>query len=380
MAKVLLLRAELLPASETFVAAQAAALRRYEVGFAGLKRVPGGLDVPGAVAVVDSSGGWRGKAERRVFGWTGVAWGFRRKLAEWTPDVAHVHFATDACVFLPVLRRLGVPFVVTLHGYDVGLNDAAHAQSGMGRVFLRRRDVMWREAAGFICVSEHLRRVAVERGFPGGKLQVHHTGIGVREPERRERPGGPVVLFVGRLVEKKGCRVLLEAWKLVAWEIPEARLVVVGDGPLRGELEGWARANLRRCEFAGARTQEEVRDWMGRAAVLAAPSLRARDGDTEGLPTVLLEAMERGLPVVACDGTGAEEAVVAGETGFLVAQGDVDGLAEALTGLLRDGALARRMGACGRRRVEEWFDITRQTERLERIYDEVRDGLGGRDG
>ncbi len=376
MPRVLLLRAELLPASETFVAAQAAALRRYEVGFAGLKRVPGGLDVPGVVAVLDVDAGWRGKAKRQAFARTGVAWRFRRRLAEWKPDVAHVHFATDGCLFLPVLRGLGVPFVVTLHGYDAGLSDAAHAQSGMGRVFLRRRYALWREAAGFICVSEHLRRVAVERGFPEGKLRVHQTGIGVREPDRREGLGEPVVLFVGRLVEKKGCRVLLEAWKLVAWEIPEARLVVVGDGPLRGELEGWARANLRRCVFVGARTQEEVRNWMGRAAVLASPSVRAMDGDTEGLPTVVLEAMERGLPVVACDGTGAEEAVVAGETGLLMAQGDVDGLAEGLTGLLRDGERARRMGARGRRRVEERFDIAGQAERLERIYDE----LGGGDG
>jgi glycosyltransferase involved in cell wall biosynthesis len=220
-----------------------------------------------------------------------------------------------------------------------------------------------------------LRRVAVERGFPAEKLRVLVTGVAVRELASR---GGrePVVLFVGRLVEKKGCRVLLEAWKAVEHEVPEAKLVVIGDGALRAELEGLARLHLRRVSFAGVRTQAAVRDWMERAAVLAAPSVRAMDGDTEGLPTVVLEAMERGLPVVACDGTGAEEAVVAGETGFLTVQGDAEGLAEKLICLLRDEARARGMGARGRRRVEEQFDILRQTEGLEALYD----ALGGRDG
>ncbi len=376
MPKVLLLRAELLPASETFVAAQAATFCRYEPGFAGLKRVPGGLDVAGVVAVLDG-GAWPGKIARRVYGRTGIVPGFARKLMEWKPDVAHVHFATDACAFLPVLRRLGRPFVVALHGYDVGLSDAAHARSASGRAFLRRREALWKQAAGFLCVSEHLRRVAMEGGFPAGKLRVHYTGIPVREIEPREDAREPLVLFVGRLVEKKGCRVLLEAMTRVERKVPGARLVVLGDGPLRAELEAYARASLRRAEFAGVQPQDQVRRWMDRAGVLAAPSVRAIDGDTEGLPTVVLEAMERGLPVVASDGTGAEEAVVDGETGFLTGQGDAEGLAEALICVLRDGNRARRFGASGRRRVEERFDIARQTARLERIYDGLMDGLDG---
>lgn len=376
MPKVLLLRAELLPASETFIAAQAAALRRYEPGFVALKRVSGGLDVPAVVAVLDDRAAWRGKAARHAYARTGIAPRYQQKLAKWKPDIAHVHFATDACAFLPLLRRLDVPFVVTLHGYDVGLSDAAHAQSALGRTFLRRREALWREATVFLCVSEHLRRVAMERGFPKDRLSVHYTGIPVRPYTPHEHARGPLVLFVGRLVEKKGCQFLLEAMARVAWEIPNVRLAVIGDGPLRAELEACAGAKLRRCEFLGVQTQAEVRGWMERAAVLAVPSIRAKNGDTEGLPTVVLEAMERGLPVVASNGTGAEEAVVAGETGFITAQSDAGGLAEALICLLRNGNEARRLGANGRRRVEERFDIVRQTELLEKIYDALGGGRG----
>lgn len=370
MPKVLLLRAEWLPASETFILSQAAALRRYEPGLAALKHLRDGLDVSRTVAVLDS-GNFAGKIARRVYAQTGFAPGFQRKLSEWKPDIAHVHFAMDACAFLPVLRRLGVPLVVTLHGYDVGLNDAAHARSAQGRIFLRRREALWSEAARFLCVSEHLRRVAIERGFPEGKLQVHRTGVAVQKCEPRTKIRESLVLFVGRLVEKKGCNLLLAAMLRVEREIPDARLVVVGDGPLRRELEAYGKANLRQCEFAGAQTHARVREWMERAAVLAAPSMRAEDGDTEGLPTVVLEAMERGLPVIAASGTGAEEAVIDGETGFLMEQRDVAGLAETLMCLLQDHDLAKCFGAGGRRRIEGQFDIAQKTARLEKIYDSL---------
>jgi glycosyltransferase involved in cell wall biosynthesis len=370
MRRVLYLRAELLPPSETFVTAQAAALRRYRAGFAGLKRVPCSPELPGTVAVLDALGNWTGRAARLAHGWTGSAPAFEAKLAAWKPDLLHAHFATDASAFLPVARRMGLPLVVTLHGYDVGLSDAAHAGSALGRIFLRRREELWERAAGFVCVSEHLRRVAVSRGFPEEKLWVHRTGVPVEarlvpKAEHRERAH---VLFVGRLVEKKGCTKLLAAMERVEKLHAGARLTVMGDGPLRMALEAQANERLRRCTFVGAQPHAIVRHMMETATVLAVPSVRAANGDCEGLPTVIPEAMERGLPVVAFEGCGAEEAIEDGVTGWLAA-GDETALAEALLRVLRDPARARQMGEEARRHVEQSLNLAVQTERLEARYD-----------
>ncbi len=378
MRRVLYLRAELLPPSETFVAAQAAALRRYVSGFAGLKRVPCSPELPETVAVLDACGHWTGRAARLAHGWTGSAPAFEAKLAAWKPDLLHAHFATDACAFLPVARRLGVPLVVTLHGYDAGLSDVAQARTPLGRIFLRRREALWAEAAGFVCVSEQLRRVAASRGFPEDKLWVHRTGVPVEErlPPKAAQRERAHVLFVGRLVEKKGCAKLLAAMAQVEARYPGVRLTVMGDGPLRATLETQARETLRRCTFAGAQPHALVRRAMETATMLAVPSVRAANGDCEGLPTVIPEAMERGLPVVAFDGCGAEEAIEDGVTGWLAAAGEETALAEALLRVLRDPARTRQMGHEARRHVEERLNLAVQSERLEAQYDVWSAGVG----
>jgi glycosyltransferase involved in cell wall biosynthesis len=126
---------------------------------------------------------------------------------------------------------------------------------------------------------------------------------------------------------------------------------------------------LRRCEFVGALSADAVRDWMRRAAVMAAPSVVAANGDSEGLCLAVCEAQAMGIPVAGFRGPGI--AVVDGETGVLVPQRDAGALADALITLLRDEALAARMGAAGRARVERLFNLRRQTALLEDKYDEV---------
>jgi glycosyltransferase involved in cell wall biosynthesis len=369
MPRVLYLRADLLPSSETFIAAQARALQKFEAGFAGLKQLSGGLEAPQLVATVGNRSAL-GRGAQMVYRWTGRSGQLERRTKEWRPDLLHAHFAVDACLFLPLAERLGKPFAVTLHGYDAGSTDEAHARTWLGRIYLRRREALWQRADAFLCVSEHLRKVALERGFPEQKLRVHYTGVGVRAQEERISATEPLVLFVGRLIEKKGCRFLLEAMEKIERRVPDARLIVIGEGRLRAKLEAVAGRRLRRCTFLGAQPNAVVRHWMGQARVLAVPSIRAGDGDCEGLTTVILEAMERALPVVAFDGCGADEAIVAGETGYLAPSGDIAALEGVLLRLLGDSEHAREMGKRGRRRVEQRFDLAQQTKRLEDYYDE----------
>jgi len=366
--RVLLFRSELLPVSETFIAAQAGALRRYEPWFAGLKRVAGGLMLDETrVIVAARTDSLQARVARRVYLRTGFAPEFLRRLEAVGAELIHAHFAVDACAALAVRRRLKVPMIVTLHGYDVTSEDVALCGSSFGRAYLRLRRALWDEARVFVCVSEWIRQKALERGFPEEKLWVHPIGIDVEAFRPTAGKKEPLVLFVGRLVEKKGCGYLLRAMRMVEARMPEARLVVVGDGRLRGALEAEARG-LQRCRFVGAASAEEVREWMRKAAVVTVPSVVAANGDSEGMCLVALEAQAMAVPVVAFRGPGIE--VVDGETGLLVRERDADALAEALVAVLRDEALAERMGMAGRARVERLFNLQRQTVLLEDKYDE----------
>lgn len=367
MRRALLFRSELLPVSETFIAAQAGALRRYEPWFAGLKRVRGGLALDETRVIVPArTDSLRAKIARRVYLRAGFAPEFLRRVEAVGAELIHAHFAVDACAALAVRRRLKIPMIVTLHGYDVTSGDADLRESSFGRAYLRFRRALWDEARVFVCVSEWIRRKALERGFPEEKLWVHPIGIDVEAFRPTAGKKEPLVLFVGRLVEKKGCGYLLRAMRLVEAQMPEARLVVVGDGPLRAVLEAEA-CGLLRCRFVGTASAEEVREWMRKAAVVAVPSVVASTGDTEGMCLVALEAQAMALPVVAFRGPGIE--VMDGETGLLVRERDADALAEALVAVLRDETLAELMGVAGRSRVERLFNLQTQTALLEDKYD-----------
>jgi glycosyltransferase involved in cell wall biosynthesis len=152
---------------------------------------------------------------------------------------------------------------------------------------------------------------------------------------------------------------------------PEAKLLIVGDGPLLDPLRSQASTTLRNCTFLGAQPPNVVRDLMHRASLIAAPSIVASNGDTEGLPITLCEAQAIGLPIVAFHGPGVAEAVVENETALLVRSRDEAGLAEAITTLLSDADLAARLAAAGRRRAEALFSLERQTARLEDLYTEA---------
>jgi glycosyltransferase involved in cell wall biosynthesis len=252
----------------------------------------------------------------------------------------------------------------------VTADDATLRRTIHGAAFLRRRSALLRAAALFLCASEHIRSRALARGYPQEKLLVLPIGVEVpshQPSEKREQ----VVLFVGRMVEKKGCMHLLRAWERVEAALPSAKLVLLGDGPLRASLERHALSRLRNVLFLGMRSHDDVRRWMRRAQIIAAPSIVAYNGDTEGLPTVLCEAQALGLPVVAFHGPGVEEAVAADETALLVPQRDEPALAEAIVGLLSNEELCATLAEAGRKRAARLFDLRKQTALLEDRYDEI---------
>jgi glycosyltransferase involved in cell wall biosynthesis len=372
---VIIFRTDLLPPSETFVAAQAHALRRYKPVFTGLRRVRAGLELDQEECVtITRTNTIADKLRRRIFLHAGHAPQFLCQLRRHHPSLLHAHFAVDAAVALPLARQARIPLLVTLHGYDVTSTDDALRRTAAGRVYLRRRRALFSAASAFLCVSEHIRQQAIARGFPETKLRTHRIGVdlGVFAPDPcSSRSRDPIVLFVGRLVEKKGCRHLLRAMQRVTQRHPAAKLLIVGDGPLLDPLRSQASAMLRCCTFLGAQPPAVVRDFMHRASVLAAPSVVAASGDTEGLPIVLCEAQAIGLPIAGFEGPGVSEAVVPCESALLAPSGDDATLADCISAILTDRDLGSRLAAAGRRRAEKYFSLAAQTAQLEAIYDEI---------
>ena len=186
---------------------------------------------------------------------------------------------------------------------------------------------------------------------------------------RLPRSGGFQVLFVGRLVERKGVKHLIKAIALMPPELG-ARLVVIGDGPERAVLErGIGDSGLgSRVEFRGRVSDEELRATYASSDVLVLPSILDARGDTEGLGVVLLEAMSYGVPVVASDIGGITDIVEHNKSGLLVPPGDAAALAEALEQLARDASLARRLGSAGEQRVRSAFGWTEIMAKWDVVY------------
>ena len=372
---VLIYRSELLGFSETFIKAQASKLRSFHPVLAGLKRVTSGLPLELDHTVLAEGRSTRARATRFCYLLSGVAPRWTRSLAAKRPAIIHAHFATDGAEALGIARRIDAPLVVTLHGYDVMTEDAAHRKTWRGRVYLRRRAELWRRASLFLCVSEAIRQKALARGYPAEKLEVHRIGVDCEHLRPRTvAPRDPLILFVGRLVEKKGCSHLLRAMRLVRQRLPDASLAVLGDGLERERLKAEAEAFAPETIFLGAQSSGVVREWMARARVLAIPSVRARDGDAEGLPTVLAEAMAMGVPVAAFRTSGIPELAEHEREALLCEEGDVEGLAENLLRLCVDDELACRLSRAGRRRVETEFNVETQTAQLEQVYASVLAG------
>jgi glycosyltransferase involved in cell wall biosynthesis len=359
-------RAPLFNASETFVQAHATGLRRYRAVVVGVQDKGNARSELRPSLIVEPEGlrlKLLGSAPRLL-----------RRLREVRPALVHAHFATDGLLALPLAEALGVPLVTTLHGFDVTRSRAALLRSGrpgwMRYALLGGR--LRARGALFVAVSDAIRRRALASGFPAERTVTLLNGVDLaRFQAGTPEPG--LVLHVGRLVEKKGTALLLSAFAEVARRRPEARLVIVGDGPLRRRLE---RQAGERVTFAGALPPDEVARWMGRAWLLAAPSVTAADGDSEGLPTVAVEAAAASLPVVASDHSGLPEAVVDGETGFVVPEGDAAALAGRIEALLAAPDLRAGMAVAARRMAEERFDSVRQIGALEALYDRITGRCG----
>lgn len=267
----------------------------------------------------------------------------------------HAHFATAAAeVARDAARLAGVPFTVTAHAKDVF---AAANAAVLPRRLTGARAVVTVSAHN----ADHLRT-----RLPG--MDVHLVRNGIPDAACVERdPTGPV-LAVARLVEKKGLDVLVEAVALI--DDPTLTVEIVGGGPLEGALRTRAAAAGvgGRVRFRGPLDADGVADAYRRCSMVVLPCRVAADGDRDGLPTVLGEALARGLPVVSTDVAGIKELVEHEVTGLLVPPDDPAALAAAITRLRAVPDSAERLAAAGRRRVREEYAPADGARALQAVF------------
>ena len=276
----------------------------------------------------------------------------------------HAHFATAPARQAKLASMLsGVPFSFTAHAKDLFWSGNAHRTGHKLKHAIR-------SASFVVAISEHNRTFMETLGFhvPRGRIATIYNGLDLeawafQRPEGRPaaRPAEPpLVLAVGRLVEKKGFAVLLEAVSILADRGIRCRCWIAGEGPERERLSSLIRRSHLKgvARLLGAVRQDRLAaDLYTRAHALAQPCIVARDGDQDGIPTVILEAMAIGLPVVATPVSGITEAVRDGESGLLVPPGDPRLLADALARVLADDSLAARFAHNARRVIEERFSL-----------------------
>ncbi len=362
----IIFRKRLLPWSETFIAAQTGAMSRYHPVLTGYSRDPRGAGyLTGRDVVVLAEHSLIPGLGKLMLKTGRVPGRWLRAMAARSPVLVHAHFGTNAPPAVLIARKLGLPLIVTYHGVDITAVPRTARQDS------KRRSV-FDAADRVLAVSRFIADALRAAGCPEGKILVHYIGVDTdyfSPGDERRIPGR--VLFVARLVAKKGLIHLIRAMERVQRTFPDAELIVAGDGPLRHQLEREAADRRVRCTFLGVRTPEEVRSLMRSASVLCGPGVTARSGDAEGLGIIFLEAQAVGLPVVASTSGGIGEGIVDGETGVLHPPGDEDALAAHLLALLSDPHLRERFGAAGRAHVLRNFDLRRQTSALEAIYDDV---------
>lgn len=286
-------------------------------------------------------------------------------------DIIHCHFG-DMGNFALKLKKVGLhktKVITSFYGNDLGR-------------YLREKgsDVyysLFNEGDLFLALSEDMRKRLIECGCPDKRIVIHHLGI---KPKLFKFKGNEnkvekavKILTVARLEEKKGLEFSIRAVRKVCDEIEEIEYMIVGAGPLRMRLEMLCvkLGISQKVRFFGPMVQSEIINMFQRANIFILASATASDGDVEGTPTVLLEAMSGGLPVISTFHAGIPEQIIDGECGFLVPERDVDALAERIKYLVQHREIWPEMGQVGRRIVVEHFNIDKLANRLLGIYEKV---------
>jgi colanic acid/amylovoran biosynthesis glycosyltransferase len=280
----------------------------------------------------------------------------------------HIYFGQIAVHLLPLIRSWKKPSIVSFHGADVTVD--------MNKPAYREATRQMLDAVKLVLVrSESLRRAVIDLGCDEKKIEIQRTGIPLDEFPFHERnfvAAATEWRFVqaGRLIEKKGLSVTLRAFALFLRQHPNAHLTIAGEGPLLGQLQKLAgELNVdNRVSFTGFVSQAQLREIYDESHIFLHPSQTGHDGNQEGIPNSMLEAMASGLPVFATQHGGIPEAIENGVSGVLVPERDHEKLADALLDAVKNPGYLSRTALNGAGFVRKNFDLCAQAQRLGDTY------------
>jgi len=298
--------------SEGFIYQQTKYLREYQPIFVG-RTINGELPTPSVNYKLIATTGFANLLRHVFFRSTNS---LESLLQNTHPSLIHAHFGVDGVYALPLAKKLAIPLITTFHGFDATntRKELITSRKISCINYLLHRQELARSGDLFICISNFIRDHLLTMGFPEEKLLTHYIGVDTDLFKPKQNTSEKIIVNIGRLTEKKGTCYLLQAFAMLDKKHNDTKLIIIGDGPLKQELQTLA-STLQisdRVQFLGFRTQQNVLHWLQQASVFCLPTL------SEGLGLVLLEAASCEVPVVASRVGGTAEAIKDNETGFLV--------------------------------------------------------------
>lgn len=362
MKTVMHMKHKFLPISETFIYDQVANIKKYNSVVLAESKL-NSKNFPYKKIYVSS------ESKKHHMNWIlyrtiGKSTFYDKIIKKINPDIFHAHFGNDGVFFLPLKKKFNKPFLTSFYGKDASVLLKS-------KYWLKQYKKLFIEGDKFLALSEFVKNKIVSAGCKKEKVVVQRLGINTskfRYKKRKEKDNLNII-FVGRLVEKKGGVYLMKAFEEISKKYDNVNLKIIGDGPERVKMKKLAKRN-NKIKFFGSQTHDVVKKELYNSDIFTMPSITASDGDTEGQGAVILEAQATGLPVVSTYHNGIPEAVKNNDTGLLVKEKDYKNLAKKIEYLINNKKARVKYGIKGSKNVKKNFEMKKQIKKLENIYSE----------
>jgi colanic acid/amylovoran biosynthesis glycosyltransferase len=349
--KVLIFTKRVLPLSNTFVAAQGNNLPNFQPIYIGLRSNKSGIDlIDGQSTCVQEQYEALPVISRLMLdGMQHLMPAWKTALTDLSANLIHAHFGKGGYYCSPIAEKLNLPLITTFHGSDITQRDKFSYNK-------KHRKIVFQQSSKIIAVSKFIENKLLKAGCPPEKIIQHYIGIDTQ--------------YFSSVGQKSEQPYLIQAMKIVQAQLPEAELIIAGDGNYQEKLVT-SSVDIRNITFLGAQNRTQVKALMSSAWLTCLPSVKMDRGNEEGMPTVCMESQAMGTPVVGFDTGGVSEGVEHGVTGLLSPEKNIEQLAKNLLTLLKSNPLRTSFSSAGVERTNRFFNIKWQCQILESIYQEL---------